>query len=114
MSQSSREAFNEGHVILKIKQYDDAIDRLEGQLEIWQRQRSQLQTQLDLYRASIAPIKRLSEDVLVLIFSEAIARAPITVGQLLFVCRAWYWLVTNQPTLWSRIRSDPIGDMKYV
>jgi F-box-like len=114
MSQQSQEAFDEEQTIMGIKKYDDEINRLEEQIEILRRERSLLRTQLDLYRASIAPIKRLSEDVLVLIFSGIIEDPPTAVGQLLFVCRAWYQLVTNQPTLWSSIESAPRGDTIQV
>jgi hypothetical protein len=81
-----QEAFDEEQSLLQwLNQYDEEINHLEKQLEILRTERSRLHAHpRPLSRLSI---KRVSEDVLVLIFSEAIAESPISVGRLLFVCR---------------------------
>lgn len=109
------EVFDEEQTVFQIKQYDDEINRLEERLENLRTERSQLKVRLDLYRASIAPIRRISEDVLVLILSETIAiDASMAIGRLLFVCRDWYRLVRNRRTLWSNIKSAPSEDARHV
>ncbi len=71
----------------------------------WQprEQRSIVEDTVSPLRSFVAPIQRLSFDVLGLIFREAQNHARTSLAGLMLVCRSWRDAVIGHPTLWSYI-----------
>ena len=60
----------------------------------------------------IAPVRRLPDDILFLIFQELQDEMRTSLLQLMLVCRKWHGVVSGHPALWTYI-SIPERDFEY-
>ena len=89
---------------------DVEIERIEGILNSLKRKRVHIQKSIDDFNTILAPVRRLSMDVLGVIFSHCLAthrnpimspsEAPILLTQ---ICRDWRSIALSIPRLWSRL-----------
>ena len=79
------------------------IEDLATRLKAAQLEHDRLETELNEYRASIAPIRKCPEEVLLMIFKFFTDGAPELVG-LLQVCKRWRDIAANAPRLWTHIK----------
>ncbi|PBK84103.1 hypothetical protein ARMGADRAFT_943983, partial [Armillaria gallica] len=89
----------------EINAYDAEILRIQGTLEKLNRDRDWLKSYADHYGALLAPVRRLSYDVLLQIFEEACRQesdlCPSNVPFLLgLVCKRWRDVTIDSPSLW--------------
>ena len=89
---------------------DVEIERIEGILNSLKRKRAHIQDSIDDFNTILSPVRRLSTDVLGVIFTHCIAthrnpimsasEAPILLTQ---ICRDWRSIALSIPRLWSRL-----------
>ena len=91
---------------------DLEIDHIEGILNSLRRKRAHIQESIDDFYTILAPVRRLSTNVLGLISSHCLAihpslnpvmsasEAPILLTQ---ICRDWRSIALSIPRLWSRL-----------
>ena len=94
----------------EISVIDAEIERVEGILNSLQRKRAHIQEAIDDFNTILAPVRRLSMDVLGEIFSRCLAthrnpvmsasEAPMLLTQ---VCHDWRAIALSFPRLWSRL-----------
>ncbi len=92
----------------EIDAYDAEILRIQGTLEKLNRDRDRLKSYADHYGALLAPVRRLSYDVLLQIFEEACrqesdlcsSNVPFLLG---LVCKRWRDVTVDSPSLWSTV-----------
>jgi hypothetical protein len=78
------------------------IEDLATRLKAAQLEYDRMETELNEYRCSIAPIRKCPEEVLLMIFESFAAAAPELAG-LLQVCKRWRDIAANAPRLWTHI-----------
>ena len=86
------------------------IEQIEGILNSLKRKRAHIQESIDNFNTILSPVRRLSTDVLGVIFSHCLAthrnsvmsasEAPIL---LTHICRDWRSVALSIPQLWSRL-----------
>ena len=89
---------------------DVEIKQIEGILNSVRRKRARIQKSIDDFNTILAPVRRLSVDVLSVIFSHCLAtrrnpimspsEAPILLTQ---ICRDWRSIALSIPRLWSKL-----------
>jgi hypothetical protein len=89
---------------------DVEIEQIEGILNSLKRKRAHIQKSIDNFNTILAPVRRLSMDVLGVIFSHCFAthrnpfmsasEAPILLTQ---ICRDWRSIALSIPRFWSRL-----------
>ena len=89
---------------------DVEIEQIEGILNSLKRKRARIQDSLDDFNTILAPVRRLSTDILGVIFSHCLAthrnpvmrasEAPILLTQ---ICRDWRSIALSIPRLWSKL-----------
>jgi F-box-like len=79
------------------------IEDLSKLVEIAQIERKRLENEIQLYRASVAPIRKCPAEVLLMIFKLFSCKDPKLATRLLRVCRQWYEIAMNSPGLWTYI-----------
>jgi hypothetical protein len=79
------------------------IEDLATRLKAAQLEHDRLETELNKYRYSIAPIRKCPEEVLLMIFESFAEAAPELVTDLLQVCERWRDIAANAPRLWTHI-----------
>jgi hypothetical protein len=89
---------------------DVEIEQIEGILNSLKRKRAHIQESIHDFNTILAPVRRLSTDVLGVIFSHCLAthrnpiinasEAPILLTQ---ICRDWRSIALSIPRLWSRL-----------
>ena len=89
---------------------DVEIQKIEGILNSLKQKRAHFQKSIDDFNTILAPVRRLSTDVLGVIFSHCLAthrnpvmsasEAPILLTQ---ICRDWRSIALSIPRLWSRL-----------
>ena len=89
---------------------DVEIERVEGILNSLKRKRAHIQESIDDFNTILAPVRRLSTDVLGVIFNHCLAthrnsvmsasEAPILLTQ---ICHDWRSIALSIPRLWSRL-----------
>ncbi|PBK61779.1 hypothetical protein ARMSODRAFT_860045, partial [Armillaria solidipes] len=89
----------------KIDAYDAEIVQIQRNLEKMNRDRDRLKSYADHYGALLAPVRRLSYDVLLQIFEEACKQesdlCPSNIPFLLgLVCKRWRDVIIDSPSLW--------------
>ena len=94
----------------EISTIDLEIDHIEGILNSLRRKRAHIQESIDDFNTILAPVRRLSADVLGLIFSYCLAthRNPVMSASeaptlLTQICRDWRSFALSIPRLWSRL-----------
>src|SRR5450631_876186 len=80
------------------------IDDLATRLKAAELEYDRMETDLNEYRASVAPIRKCPEEVLLMIFESFSKAAPELVAGLLEVCKRWRDIAANAPRLWTHIR----------
>ena len=108
---------------------DVEIEQIEGILNSLKRKRAHVQESIDDFNTILAPVRRLSMDVLGVIFSHCLAthrnsvmsvtEAPILLTQ---ICHDWRSIALSIPRLWSRLYIPTLGrttcyrpeDLPYV
>ncbi|KIM32546.1 hypothetical protein M408DRAFT_19946 [Serendipita vermifera MAFF 305830] len=73
------------------------------QLETAKKSRDLLEVEWFRYKASMAPIRKCPEEILLMVFEYYLSKNPRLVRRLLLVCRQWYQLAISAPRLWNRI-----------
>ena len=89
---------------------DVEIERIEGILNSLKQKRAHIQESIDDFNTILAPVRRLSVDVLGVIFHHCLSthrnpvmsasEAPILLTQ---ICRYWRSIALSIPRLWSRL-----------
>jgi hypothetical protein len=89
---------------------DVEIEQIEGVLNSLKRKRAHIQESIDDYNIILSPVRRLSMDILGVIFTHCLAthrnpimsasEAPILLTQ---ICRDWRSIALSIPRLWSRL-----------
>ena len=79
------------------------IKQIQSNLSAAQLERDRLEREIFEYRASVAPIQKCPEEVLLMIFELYSNYNPQLVTHLLPVCRHWYNIAVNAPQLWNHI-----------
>ena len=89
---------------------DVEIEKIEGILNSLKRKRAHIQESIDDFNIILAPVRRLSRDVLGMIFGHCLAthRNPIMSASeapilLTHICRNWRSIALSTPQLWSRL-----------
>ena len=108
---------------------DVEIKKIEGILNSLKRKRAHIQESIDDFNTILAPVRRLSTDVLGVIFKHCLAthrnsvmsasEAPILLTQ---ICHDWRSIALSIPRLWSRLYIPTMGrtisyrpeDLPYV
>ena len=95
---------------------DVEIKQIEGILNSLKRKRAHIQESIDNFNTILAPVRRLSTDVLGVIFSHCLAthrnsimsasEAPILLTQ---ICHEWRSIALSIPRLWSRLYIPTLG-----
>ena len=98
------------HPLEEISIIDVEIERVEAILNSLRRKRAYIQESINDFNTILAPVRRLSMDVLGVIFSHCLAthrnpamsasEAPILLTQ---ICRDWRSIALSIPQLWSRL-----------
>ena len=99
---------------------DVEIERIEGILNSVKRKRAHIQESIDDFNTILAPVRRLSADVLGVIFNHCLAthrnpvmsasEAPILLTQ---ICRYWRAIALSIPRLWSRLYIPTMREVRY-
>ena len=86
------------------------IEQIEGILNSLKRKRAHIQESIDNFNTILAPVRRLSMDVLGVIFGHCLAthRNPVMSASeapilLTHICRDWRSIALSIPRLWSRL-----------
>ena len=96
-----------------IEEYDLAIAQLQSAVASLKSQRDSAKDYVSRYKSLMAPIRRLSSDVLVEIFTDICSDTTLSTGHALThlpqldlcqVCKYWRSLVNDSPLLWSKLR----------
>lgn len=72
-------------------------------------QKARVENKIAQYHNDRAPINRLSEEVLFLIFTELTRDESTGIGPILLVCKRWNVMAVNSPILWRRIELSLAG-----
>jgi hypothetical protein len=90
------------------------IEDLATRLKAAQLEHDRMETELNEYRCSIAPIRKCPEEVLLMIFESFAEAAPELVMDLLQVCQRWRDIAANAPRLWTHIniKVEPTWDQR--
>lgn len=105
-----------------LQNINEKIERLEAELSKARQERERLENDIAKHRASATPIDRVPSEILTLIFEKYVKHQPTNVRRLLQVCRLWYRLAIDTPSLWTYIHiranlSDPMSytsNLRYV
>lgn len=94
----------------EISKIDEEIDRVESILDSLRQKRAEIQKSVDDCNIIVAPVRRLSADILGIIFDYCLAthrnpimspwEAPILLTQ---ICHDWRSVALSIPRLWSRM-----------
>ena len=94
----------------EISTVDVEIEKIEGILNSLKRKRAHIQESVDNFNTILAPVRRLSMDVLGVIFDHCLAthRNPVMSASeapilLTHICRDWRSVALSIPRLWSRL-----------
>ena len=93
---------------------DEEIHRTQAQLDKLRQQHTHQSTQLERYRASLAPHRDLPREVLCEIFCWSLAEWGVPVPRrdtdapwnIIRVCSLWRQLALSTPELWARVNLD--------
>lgn len=89
--------------IEELKIQKKTVDELISRLEVAQLEILRLEREIVEYHASVAPIQNCPEEILHTIFELYTEHKPRLIANILGVCRRWYSIAINAPTLWNRI-----------
>ncbi|KIM20852.1 hypothetical protein M408DRAFT_119411 [Serendipita vermifera MAFF 305830] len=93
-------------LVLSLQRAREDVIQLEIQLEIAKKSRDLLEKEWSRYKASVAPIRRCPEEILLMIFEHYLFENPRLIRHLLLVCQHWHRLTISAPRLWNRIFID--------
>jgi hypothetical protein len=79
-----------------LEQHRQTIESLSQECE-------RLERELMQYHASVAPIRKFPQEILLEIFRFYLSENPRLIRRLGLVCKSWYLIVINAPTLWTQI-----------
>ena len=98
---------------------DVEIERIEGILNSLKRKRAHIQDSIDDFNTILAPVRRLSTDVLGVIFSHCLtthrnpvmstSEAPLLLTQ---ICRDWRSIALSIPRLWSKLYIPTLREVR--
>ncbi|KIM32551.1 hypothetical protein M408DRAFT_19950 [Serendipita vermifera MAFF 305830] len=81
----------------------EVIENLRSRINVAQLECARLETELSEYRASVAPIRRCPQELLLMFFEYHTCKNPRLIRNVLLVCKQWYELAISSPRLWNRI-----------
>lgn len=79
------------------------LKQLRQKIRDLQEEVANLEAQLVSEGVTVFRIQTLPSEILSMIFSQYLLNNPRLIRRLLFVCRRWYNIVVNDPTLWTVI-----------
>lgn len=82
----------------------ERIRQLESELSQAREECGSLEDDLAQYQASISPIRNIPPEILTSIFEQYVMERPMRIRLLLLVCRLWYRLIMDTPSLWAHVR----------
>ncbi|KIM20853.1 hypothetical protein M408DRAFT_30052 [Serendipita vermifera MAFF 305830] len=86
-----------------LKHQHEIIGKLRSRMTAAQLECTRLETEIFHYRASVAPIRKCPQELLLLFFEYYTCENPRLIRRLLLVCKEWYELAISSPRLWNRI-----------
>ncbi|KIM32545.1 hypothetical protein M408DRAFT_182996 [Serendipita vermifera MAFF 305830] len=81
----------------------ELIEELRSRMSAAQLECARLETEISEYRASVAPIRKCPQEILLMFFEYYVHEDPRLIRRLLLVCKQWYELAISSPRLWNRI-----------
>jgi hypothetical protein len=85
--------------IQRLKDRKKRIRHLQDQIDIEWETCHQLEKELELYHASVAPIRNCPPEILSMFFEYYVAENPRLIRRVLLVCRLWHFIAINTPQL---------------
>ncbi|KIM20850.1 hypothetical protein M408DRAFT_30049 [Serendipita vermifera MAFF 305830] len=92
----------------------ELIEELRSRISAAELECVRLETEIFEYRASVAPVRRCPQELLLMFFEYYTCENPRLIRRLLLVCKQWYELAISSPRLWNRIpiTFDPEWDVE--
>lgn len=90
--------------IQQLKAHQETIEHLKNRIAIEREACHQLEKELELYHASVAPIRNCPPEILSMFFEYYVAENPRLIRRLLLVCRLWHRIAINTPQFWTTIK----------
>ncbi|KIM32549.1 hypothetical protein M408DRAFT_183016 [Serendipita vermifera MAFF 305830] len=81
----------------------EIIGNLRSRIKAAQLECARLETEIFEYRASVAPIQKCPQELIIMFFEYYTCENPRLIRHLLPVCKTWYELAISSPRLWNRI-----------
>jgi len=104
-------------ILDKVREWDSCakeIVQVENRLAILRGRKKQLDHDLAVFRASIAPISLLPSELLCQILVEVVDGDYADVLPLSLVCRTWRRTVITTPQMWTTIQITLVNDMYHM
>lgn len=79
------------------------MQQLNSQLAATKQECDRLEREIEVYQASVAPIRNCPPEILSMFFEHYVTPNPRFVGDLLFVCKLWYNIIVNTPRFWTTL-----------
>jgi hypothetical protein len=87
------------HKLAALHSQEAIIKQLSQSLKQAQIEYDRLKMEICVYRASVAPMQRCPEEVILMIFQAYANKDASLATRLLSVCRRWHHIVVNAPGL---------------
>jgi hypothetical protein len=103
LKESDIKNLDEARAVALLRTCNDAIKRLHKKLDEQNRQKHLLEQRILSVRDKRSLFSQIPDDVMLDIFKNARYHNSLALGPILRVCRKWYNLVINSPSLWATI-----------
>jgi len=90
--------------IQQLKARQETIGHLQNQIAIEREECHRLKKELELYHASVAPIRSCPTEIISMFFGYYVAGNPRLIRRLLLVCHLWHDIAINTPRFWTTIK----------
>jgi hypothetical protein len=100
------ENLGETRALALIEACNSTIERLNKTLNQQSRQKHLLERRILTLRGNRSSLNRFPDELMLEIFKEASREDSLALGPILRVCRKWYNLAINSPSLWAVISLD--------
>jgi hypothetical protein len=97
------EKLDEDRALALLTACNDTINGLYKKLDQQNRQKHLLEQRIRAVRGQRSLLGRIPDELMLDIFKKATLHNSLTLGPILRVCRRWYNLVINSPSLWATI-----------
>ncbi|KAF8072269.1 hypothetical protein FPV67DRAFT_929860 [Lyophyllum atratum] len=102
----------------RISQVDQTITRLQAEIDLLSRERTQILDKIGPYKALISPMRRLPGEILQEIFVRCLpthhnalmdsTEAPLLLGR---ICSGWRKASRSNPLLWASVHISPVFEL---